>query len=820
MGTERLESGTGQVETAAPRQSSAYCTDPGDKNNARYDGLMHRLLFVAAAATALLLPAAHGTAAGPVTRADYDNLSGHRLGPVQAVPSTGLAWTIDTADWTLESGRIRLQEATAGVVPGLWFEGHGRLEMAIPDAVELRQLRRLLDEPELDRLALDFDRMVLRSSGGQPTSELPSPGPGGDLEADYERRHDHYSRIRRLDVDSRVLAALGEPGALYWQADIRTPDHNWVTFIYDSQQAEEIRVEHFDSGYGFLESWVSLDRAADRTATGRPTSTPLPVFDVEHVSIAADLTAAARKYPGWIDAVLQTEVDLRVLKDGVSALPFHLDSRAKITRVAGTDDADLEFVRDHIGGRVGSIDDEIHDRSLLVLLPGPAVEGSRISLRIDYELRLPRYAGGRLWYPGHPDAGGLHDRHTARFELTTDDRHELQAMGELVEERETKGRKTSIWQLDQPAKMVTFAMQKGQYAKTTEKEGLPTVTTVGGLGDRLSGLNERRIDRVAADTINAIDYLQQVLDWPLTDTHLYAALIPSSHGQAFPGFLHLGEFTAVVDTVAAVELFRAHEVAHQWWGHLVGWNSYRDQWLTEGFAEYMGLMYVHDAVENGPKMFQEAITAFSNEVQGSLETVFSRFARPGNTLLTARGAERVGPIGHGWRAAIGETPTAYQTLAYSKGALVLHMLRRTTEHMTGSDDAFIAILRDFVKSNAGRFASTEDFRAAVERQVPADWTWFFDQWVYGAEIPTYAWDYEVTPTAGGVTLKLTVEQRDVSPGFKMMVPVQIEFGKKQRGELTVFVDEPLETFEFELPSKPRRVHFNAGDVVIAKVKKR
>ena len=26
-----------------------------------------------------------------------------------------------------------------------------------------------------------------------------------------------------------------------------------------------------------------------------------------------------------------------------------------------------------------------------------------------------------------------------------------------------------------------------------------------------------------------------------------------------------------------------HEVAHQWWGHAVGWKSYRDQWMSEGF---------------------------------------------------------------------------------------------------------------------------------------------------------------------------------------------------------------------------------------------
>ena len=39
-------------------------------------------------------------------------------------------------------------------------------------------------------------------------------------------------------------------------------------------------------------------------------------------------------------------------------------------------------------------------------------------------------------------------------------------------------------------------------------------------------------------------------------------------------------------------VFLAHETAHQWWGNIVAWRSYRDQWLSEGFAEYSGLLYI------------------------------------------------------------------------------------------------------------------------------------------------------------------------------------------------------------------------------------
>ena len=42
-----------------------------------------------------------------------------------------------------------------------------------------------------------------------------------------------------------------------------------------------------------------------------------------------------------------------------------------------------------------------------------------------------------------------------------------------------------------------------------------------------------------------------------------------------------------------------HEVAHQWFGHSVGWASYHDQWLSEGFAEFAAGLFLQQAV--GPK---------------------------------------------------------------------------------------------------------------------------------------------------------------------------------------------------------------------------
>ena len=42
-----------------------------------------------------------------------------------------------------------------------------------------------------------------------------------------------------------------------------------------------------------------------------------------------------------------------------------------------------------------------------------------------------------------------------------------------------------------------------------------------------------------------------------------------------------------------------HEVAHQWWGQLVGFNSYRDQWMSEGFAQFSAGIFLLNTAPNG-----------------------------------------------------------------------------------------------------------------------------------------------------------------------------------------------------------------------------
>jgi aminopeptidase N len=298
--------------------------------------------------------------------------------------------------------------------------------------------------------------------------------------------------------------------------------------------------------------------------------------------------------------------------------------------------------------------------------------------------------------------------------------------------------------------------------------------------------------------------------------------IASGHGQAFDGFLHLSEFTYTSESPGASELFRAHETAHQWWGHEVGWESYRDQWLSESLAEYSAMMYVETSLKNGAGEMIDILRAYTQVVKGSLKGMVGKYSRPWLVDLDLSHRKRLGPIGLGWRASTAEMPGGYQVQVYHKGPLVVHMLRKALAYYGQGDELFVRTLREFVKEHRGGAATTADLLATVNRVSGRDWTWFFDQWIDGTAIPTYTWSYEVgAPGAGGkVPLTIQVKQEDVPEGFLMMVPVRINLGSGQTGTFVARVDKPENTFQVDLPARPLDLDFNPDFAVLATVKKR
>jgi aminopeptidase N len=213
----------------------------------------------------------------------------------------------------------------------------------------------------------------------------------------------------------------------------------------------------------------------------------------------------------------------------------------------------------------------------------------------------------------------------------------------------------------------------------------------------------------------------------------------------------------------------AHEVAHQWWGHTVGFASGRDQWMSEGFADMSAALYI-GMIEKDPK---KVIQFWNDERELLLERDAQGFR-----------AIDVGPLTMGYRANNSRTGSdVTRRLIYPKGAYVLHMIRMMMFDNKTGDQNFKATMQDFVQTYSGKAATTEDFKAMVEKHMTGEMDldgnhhldWFFNEYVYGTALPSYKIDYKFDKDANGdVVFGLKVTQSGVDDKFRMLVPVYLE----------------------------------------------
>lgn len=241
-----------------------------------------------------------------------------------------------------------------------------------------------------------------------------------------------------------------------------------------------------------------------------------------------------------------------------------------------------------------------------------------------------------------------------------------------------------------------------------------------------------------------------------------------------------------------------HEVAHQWWGQTVGFRSYRDQWMSEGFANTSASIFLQ-ATRPKPDEFRE-------------------FWKQQRKLITEKNASGfrpidVGPVTMGFRLATEKTGwDVYQNLVYPKGAYILHMIRMMMWAPKEGDARFMATMHDFLSTYRLRAATTEDFKTIVEKHMsPAmdldgnhRMDWFFREYVYGTDLPSYHFESQTTQNGDAASLHFKLTQSGVSAAFKMTVPLYLELadGRVTRlGMITINGSDPVEK-TVNLPKPP------------------
>ncbi|MGO9094438.1 MAG: M1 family aminopeptidase [Bryobacteraceae bacterium] len=260
----------------------------------------------------------------------------------------------------------------------------------------------------------------------------------------------------------------------------------------------------------------------------------------------------------------------------------------------------------------------------------------------------------------------------------------------------------------------------------------------------------------------------------------------------------------------------AHEMSHQWWGDLVSWRTYRDQWLSEGFADYSGTLYL--GLRMNADAEQDRLRRFRRDLRSP----------PATEQGVGRGRlVDIGPLILGLRLNTRKTLGAYNTLIYEKGALVLRMLHYLmSDPATGDDKPFYAMMSDFVRRHENRAATTESFAAVASEHFARtplarrfglhDLDWFFRQWVYGTALPSYRLEYALEAQPDGTTLlEGTLYQDEAPADWLMPLPLSIRFAKGKWALASFGVRGTQSPVRLKLPMRPEAVDLDPHQWILS-----
>jgi len=743
----------------------------------------------------------------------YDQLKAFRLGQ-RTVRVENFALARDRLQMTF-SGTFYLAEPVDGKVYGTVFLGNGELRSEPWSLFEKENLKRLLKQEVVEAT---FTKAVLRFTDDtaallatKTTVDGAAPPEAQALASELEER---LVRETGLNLSARLLLAIATndtPGVFFAQFDGGNRDRFSALLDHQARVLDSVfGVNGGEKGLLFQYKGVLYGNDIwtafyDQQDLQRGTASYADVFDL--VSIPLYRMEVDLHDPGdWVR--LETRLRMVALHDNLQVIPMQLNEglaeydderRKKGLRVLS---AQLED-----GTPVGVIQ-ETWETGFSLVLPSPLArdQSAAVHIKLEGQDSLWTWEGSfhyprstTTWYPRH----GYLAR--SRFDVTFhhNRKYRVAAIGQRAHEGPVEdGSEEWIteWVVNEPVALITFAC--GRFERHEEPVEIDGNTLPIEYYSVSGGVEAVKEDFILAEIGNGVRYFSALFG-PYPYGRLGAAFFPTRFGQGFPTLLLLP-----VRGYARKHEFQfiAHEGAHQWWGNIVGWRSYRDQWLSEGFAEYSGVLYT--ALRMKPKDADELL----REMRDSLKEP------PGTDTGIASGKlYEVGPLILGHRLSSRRSYGAYFTLIYNKGGLVLRMLHfLLSDPATGDDKPFFDMMKDFVERHRNAWATTESFmqvasehfaRSPIARKYGLqDLDWFLSQWVYQTGLPSYQLNYQLQSAPGsGVVLKGMLSQDNVPEDWFMPLPLVLEFSGGRMARGTVHAFGPKTPVEIPLPEKPVKV---------------
>ena len=766
------------------------------------------------------------------SNATYQQLRGLLPGG-EVIAVNNLELRRDAATFTFRHGDFAFYGEVNGKVTGAVFKGDGHLHITPPTARERHSLsifkktESILDETE--EFDEDFDKVVLRftdstaaelrkAAAGKGVPDSAYAKEAGDLQS--------FARHRlKENLDLRLLQDVlsPDPGG-YFLAAIHGKKSPHLLFTIDPQGVPDVTPEEVallnwsDWGETYPLAFHRAAEYANGTASGNENNAAYKI-------LSENLDTSIEK-SGLLSSVATVEV--RAEQDGVAVVPFDLYPTLRVSSVESGMGEALDFVQEK----------KDEDPDFGILLAKPLKKGETATLKITYagkDVVINEGAGNYYpiaredWYPnsGH----GFGDYATYRMLFHVPKGLQLIATGTKVSENTDGGITTSEWKTEVPLPVAGFSL--GEFLSKEAKFANPSgsdliidayankqppnfvTSVVADLSANDVSMGSLNTTPMLATELNQGEVAAQVYTnyfGPLPFAHISLTQQSAcNYGQSWPMLVYLPicgffdntqrHFLLTGGDDQYWKIVTPHEVAHQWWGQTVGFRSYRDQWMSEGFANTSATIFLQ-ATRPKPDEFLD-------------------FWKQQRKLLTEKNAEGfrpidVGPVTMGIRLS---SPKAgwdiYQNLVYPKGAYILHMIRMMMWNSKEGDDRFKATMHDLVNTYRLQAVTTEDFKAIVEKhmspQMDLDGNgkmdWFFNQYVYGTDLPDYHFEGQVTENAGVDNLHFKLTQSGVSSNFKMLVPIYLEFADGKVLRIGAVHITGLDTLEqtVRIPNMPGQI---------------
>jgi len=720
------------------------------------------------------------------------------------------------------TGDIYFSEPIDGNVYGGVFIGQGRIKSEAQSTWEEASIKRFLNgatiESTFTKAVFRFTDDTFGRFAGQPSAGS-SSAEAQRLASTLEER---LIRETGLNLSARMLQAVvnkDNPGIFFSEVDGGSRgrfdcvvDHQGriPSSVFEINGGEKgLIFKHEGLNLG-TDVWTAFYDAQDAQRGMASYSDAFDVVAIPNYQMEVDL-----RDPGnWLR--IQAQLDIESLANGVQVIPMSLNDglseKDNVRRDKGV--RVLSATMDN-GTPIGVIQ-EPWDTGISLVLPQPLSKGATVRIILKLEGKDTLWSWGTRfhyprsttsWYPRH---GYLtRSRFDIVFRHGKNDR--VASIGQRVKEGPsgTGEEWVTEWTMNEPVALTTFVCGPfKRYEETVDVSGRKIPLEYFSPPGDIQAVKE---DFILAEIGNALKYFDNFFgQYPYG--RLGGAFFPTDFGQGFPTLLLLPvQGTATRDEFS----FLAHENAHQWWGNTVGWRSYRDEWLSEGFAEYSGVLYT--ATRSGAKDANELIKDMRREMLQPAQTT---------TGVAKMSLHEVGPLILGNRLDSSKSGGAGE-LMYAKGALVLRMLHFLLSNPERSDDtAFFVMMRDFVNRHRNRMATSESFMQVAgehfarspigQRYGMRDLNWFLSEWVYHTGLPSYQLEYKAEPReGGGFTLKGTLVQQGVPDSWFMILPMTAEFSGGRVAKTTIHANGPRTPFEIRLPEKPQKVRLDPDLWVLA-----